>query len=453
MIKSTGRIFLGILFICLPYVVSLAGEDSSSFHIKIQEVTSPQGLKAWLVEDHTLPLLSMKFSFEAGSIYEPLGKEGLSTLVSDMLTEGAGDLDHKAFSEALQDHAIHIDFASQNDVFTGVIRTTTQNRDKAFHLLKMALEKPLFKEKEFEKVKHSYVANLLNLYKNPGFLAEKEIIETVYAGHSYARLGVGSEKSIANIKRDDLEKFRKENFVKQGMVMAVCGDITPQQLGVLLDRVFGSLPEKKKNPVSIPVALLSNKGALKIVKTSHPQSMVNFMQEGLSFKDPNHAKLKIINTILGGDFSSRLMKEIRVKRGLVYGISTGLNELKYSATLSGSFASDNSKAKEAITLIKEQWKALKEKGITEKELEDAKSHLLGSFALNFSSSLGIVATLFHLQFLGADVDYVNRRSALINKCTLQDVNEFAQNFLKPDQLTFAIAGNPEGLQSSVPRSQ
>jgi zinc protease len=232
------------------------------------------------------------------------------------------------------------------------------------------------------------------------------------------------------------------------MVIAVCGDITPQQLGALLDQVFGSLPEKKKNPVTISMTLLASKGTLKIIKTPHPQSMVSFVQEGLSFKDPNHAKLKIINTVLGSDFSSRLMKEIRVKKGLVYGISTGLNELKYSATLSGSFASDNAKTKEAITLVKEQWKLLKEKGITEKELEDAKSHLLGAFALNFSSSLGIVATLFHLQFLGADVEYVNRRSALINKCTLKEVNEFAQNFLKPDQLVFAVAGNPEGLSES-----
>jgi zinc protease len=193
---------------------------------------------------------------------------------------------------------------------------------------------------------------------------------------------------------------------------------------------------------------MANGGKLDIVDYDTPQSVVVFGAPGLPLTDPDYRPAQIMNYVLGGGgFMSRLMSEVREKRGLTYGISTGLSGARYTDTLFGSVASDNAKVKEAIEITKAEIQKLRDGGITEQEMSDAKAFLTGSYPLRFDSNSKIASGLLGLYLEGFDRDYINRRNAEIEAVKLEDVNRVAKELLDPNAFYWVVVGKPAGLSA------
>ena len=423
----------------------------SAFALEIQQVTSPGGIKAWLVEDHRNPILSMQFSFRGGESADPEGKEGRARLVSGLLDEGAGELDSEAFQKALADNSITLRFDSRSDRFSGRLVTLTETRDKAVELLHLALTEPRFDPEPVDRIRAQISASLRRSLQDPQTIASRTWWATSFPDHPYGRSGDGTLESVAAVTAEDLRAFTDAVLSREDLVVGVVGDIDAEALGALLDTVFGDLPETSKAPKVDAVEPVHG-GETIVVDLQIPQSVVVFGQPGIDREDPDWFTANLLNRVMAGGFGSRLMEEIREKRGLVYGVYAYLLPLEHAPLVMGGLASQNARVAEAVDLVRQEWARMAEKGPTQAELDDARTYLLGSFPLGLTDSDGIAALLVSLQENERPIDYLDRLEEIYGGITLADAKRVAAKLYRSTELTVVVAGQPEGIAPAAPAS-
>jgi len=428
-----------------PAAKPLPALKTAATKMNIQDVKSPGGISAWLVEEHGVPLLALRFVFDGGSSQDPAGKEGLANFLSAMLDEGAGDMDATRFQERMEELALRMGFEDSRDAFYGSFETLSVNREPALEMLRLALNKPRFEADAADRVRKQLLANLAYAAKNPQNVAGRVWNEEAFRGHPYGHNAAGTAESLTAIQPADLETFRKRTFARDTLRVVAVGDIDAKALGELLDKVFGELPAKAD---LVPVAATAPRAGekLKIVEMDVPQSVVTFGMNGLARKDDDFIPAFVMNQILGGGgFASRLTEEVREKRGLAYSVYSMLQPYKYASTFSGGVATKNEAVKESIDVIRSELKRMATDGPTDAELANAKSFLTGSFVLRFDTSAKIANQLLWMLQEDMGIDYVERRNAMIDAVTMADVKRAAQRVLKVDDLFITVVGKPQGL--------
>jgi zinc protease len=413
--------------------------------MNIQEVESPGGIKAWLVEEHSVPLIAMRFAFAGGNAQDPEDKPGVANFLSSMLDEGAGDLDAAAFQERMEELGVKLSFQDARDTFYGNFQTLTGHRDEAADLLRLALTKPRFDQSAVDRIRAQVMANLAFAEKNPNQVASRAWLAAAFPNHPYGRPSTGTVESVPTIQGLDLEAYRKRVFARDGLKIAVVGDIDAKTLGELLDKVFGGLPEKA-DLRPIPVVKLDGPARMEVVNLAVPQSVVVFGKQGLKRRDPDFMAAYVMNQILGGGgFSSRLMQEVREKRGLAYGVYSYLQHHDAAEIFAGRVATMNEKVAESLDVIRAELERMAEHGPKAEELADAKSYMTGSYALRFDTSDKIASQLLGIQLDDLGIDYVSERNDLIDALTLDDVKRVAKRLLGAGGLIVTVVGQPKGL--------
>lgn len=426
-------------------IVLLAGFAPAADAFDIHKVVSDGGVEAWLVEDHSNPIIAMNFAFTGGAAMDPDDKAGLSNMAASLLDEGAGEMDGQTFQGRLEDLGIGLDFSVDDDAIRGRLKTVTANRDAAFSLLALAMTRPRFDQDAVERIRGQILADLARQQQDPEAIAAIALGKALYPEHPYGRTTEGTESSVKAVTVDELKAWPVHRLGRDRLIVGVVGDITPEQLKPLLDGAFGALPEKA-DAIGIPEVRVAATGKTEIIRRQIPQSVVLFGQQGLKRTDPDWYAAYVMNYILGGGgFSSRLMTEVRVKRGLTYGIGTGLQPYRHGALLTGSTATRNEKTAQSIALIRQEWQKMAETGVTEQELADAKKYLIGSYPLQMDSTVSIAGILVAIQADGLGIDYLDRRNALIQKVTRDDVKRVASTLLDEKALVFVVVGDPRGL--------
>ncbi|MCH7793844.1 MAG: insulinase family protein [Proteobacteria bacterium] len=434
-------------FIALFLLLAAASPAAA---IEVQRVVSPGGIEAWLVEDHSNPIISLDMTFRGGAALDPVGKEGLANLVSGLIDEGAGDLDSQAFQGRLQDLSIGLSFSTGLDTFSGDLKTLTENRDTAFELLRLALNEARFDEEPIARIRSQILAGLARDSENPRVIVRRTLNKVLFPEHAYGRPVSGTTESVTGLTVKDLRRFTAERFARDVLVVGVVGDITAKDLARLLDETFLGLPATAA-PVDLTDTTPSGKGGVVVVEKDLPQSVVVFGHEGIERADPDYYTAYVVNYILGGGgFSSRLYKEIREKRGLAYSVYAYLNPLDRAALVVGGVATQNERVSESLDLIRAEWRRMAEDGPSEEELRDAKIYLTGSFPLRFSSSGRISGMLIGMQLNYLGIDYLDRRNALIEAVTLDDARRVARRLYDADKLTVIVVGRPEGVTATRP---
>jgi zinc protease len=412
----------------------------------IKTIKSPGGIEAWLVENHANPMMALRFSFEGGSAQDPVGKEGTANFLSAMLDEGAGDIDSAAFQERLEELAVRMSFQESQDAFYGNFETLTANRDAATDLLRLAINEPRFDADAAERIRRQIQASIVYAEKDPEKVASRVWFELAFDGHPYSRPPNGTKESLASITPADLEAYRKRVFARSNLRVVAVGDITEAELGQLLDKVFGALPDKP-DLLAIPRTEPARGGKTKIVEMDVPQSVAVFGFGAMARKDPDFLTAFVVNHLVGGGgFASRLMEEVREKRGLAYSVYSYLQPLRSAAIFSGSVATRNDAVKTSIEIIREELMKVAQEGPNETEFANAKSYLIGSYALRFDTNVKIATQLLGLMEEGFGPDYIRERNALIEAITLEDARRVAKRLLDVDNMIVTIVGKPEPLK-------
>ena len=434
--KLTGpAVAIGLLF--APFAAA-----TGAGAVDIQHVVSPKGVEAWLVEEHTVPMVAVSFAFEGGSSQDPDGKAGVANMLSGLLDEGAGDLDSLAFQTALDDASIDLSFDASRDTFSGSLRTLSDSRDEAIRLTRLALTEPRFDAEPVERIRGQITAKIRSDEGDPGDIASRAMMKAIFGAHPYASATEGTVDSVATITADDLRLYKDKILARDNLKVAVVGDIDAASLGPMLDELFGDLPVKANR---VPVADRDPGTAGTVdVPLPLPQAIIQIAGDGLKRDDPDFITASVAAYILGGgSFSSRLYTEIREKRGLAYSVWLGLIPLDHAGLWFVSTATRADQADTVVSLIESEIKRFAEEGPTEQELADAKAYLIGSYPLRFDSSDDIADQLLAIQLENLGIDYVKRRNGLIAAVTIDDIRRVAKRLFAGDDRVVVRVGATE----------
>jgi zinc protease len=440
--KACARIVFALALV-LPFA-------SAAHATKIERIVSPAGIEAWLVREPSVPLIALSFSFRGGASQDAAGKTGTAYMASSLLDEGAGPYDSRVFQERLDAKAIEISFNAGQDQFTGSLRTLTENKDEAFDLLRLALTEPRFEAGDVERIRGQVMSILRRESTNPDSIAYKKWWAEAFPDHPYGRPSRGTPETVPAITVDDLQAFVRDTFARDGLKVAIVGNVDAGEAARLVDKVFGGLPAAGK---FAPVADVAPKHlGQRIAETVDvPQSVVVVGGPGVPRKDPDFMAAYIVNHILGGgSFSSRLYREVREERGLAYSVYSSLFTLKHSALFMSATATRADRAADTLEVIDKEIRRLAAEGPTEDELAKAKSYLLGSYALNFDTSGKIANQLVAIQFEDLGIDYITRRNDLIGAVTLADAKRVAKRLLDTGMLVTVVGRAPAPAAATPP---
>lgn len=412
---------------------------------RIEQFTTPGGVSVWLVNEPSIPIVSFQVAWPGGSASDPEGLEGLADAMVYQMNEGAGDLPALEFQKAMETLNMSFGCGAGRDWTSCSASMLRENADEAMDLIALALSEPRFDQGPFERFQRQSEVSLAQRQTNAGFLAGEATESALYPDHPYAR--EMTAESLAAITREAARDHKDQIMVRDGMLVTAVGAITPQDLAPLIDAALSSLPETSDLPRPGPVVMADPVATPITVDLPQPQSLVSFTAPGLQRDNPDFFPAYVLNyTFGGGGFESRLMEELRVKRGLTYGIGTGLTFGGEIATWRGSGQTKNESAGEFIDLIKEEMTKLASAGVTEQELADAKAYLTGAYPLGFDSNAKIAGNMMDVRQEGLGVDYFDKRNALVEAVTLEDVNRVAAKYLVPENFTFVVVGEPRGLE-------
>ena len=321
-------------------VLALSGAAPAGA-VTVEKVVSPGGIEAWLVEDHSNPIIDMEVAFRGGASVEPARLPGLAYMASGLLDEGAGPYDSQTFQGKLEDMAIELSFEAGKDNFRGHLKTITDHRDTAFDLFRLALTKPRFDAEPVARIRSQILAVLAREQQSPDAVAALAWFKAAFPGHPYGVPTRGTPQTVKAITTADLKTYVARHLARDNLVVGVTGDITPAQLGPLLDSTFGKLPAKAE-AVTVPDVTPKAPGRIDVITRDNPQSTAMFGQAGLKRDDPDWYAGYVMNYILGGGgFSSWLTEEVREKRGLAYSVYSYLEPLRHAGLIIGSVATEN----------------------------------------------------------------------------------------------------------------
>lgn len=422
-------------------------EDSilkeKNFASKVVEVVSPQHkIKAYLIEDKTNPIISLSFMFKnAGLAADDNNKQGISNMVSAMLTEGSGSLDSQAFKEKLENLAIGISFNASMDDFSGSLVTTSENQETAYQLLTDSLTKPLFAEKDLQRLKLQMQKSFAMQKEHPNSILNLDFAKYVYGSHPYGRNPLGSWDAISRLTKEDLQKYLSTHLAQNNLIVGAAGDISAEKLGLVLDKVFGSLPQNAAiNFVRDPEVDFTHRSE-NISLPAVGQNISAFVAPGVARSNEDFYPLYVANHILGGSgLSSRLSKAAREDKGLTYGIYSYLSLADKSPLIRGGFSSTKENYEEVVSILNAEWDKFGQKGADKQEVEDAKNFLISSYNLRFASITNLSDILLYMQKDNLGLDFLQKRNQNIKNVSFDDVNRAARKYFTTANLVSVNIG-------------
>src|SRR5436190_4157871 len=436
--SGRSRVALGILLVLAGLLVG----SPAARALKVEEVTSATGIKAWLVEEHRVPLIAIKFAFMGGAAQDPPGKEGLAAMVADLLTEGAGDMPAQSFKDALSQLGGRLTAATGRDASYGGLETLSKRFAPTAELLRQVVAGPRLDADAVERVRGQRLSDLARSANEPTRQALDRWFAEAFPDHPYAKSVDGTPDSIARITPGDLKAKHAELFAKDALRIVIVGDIDKGAAANALDMIFGGLPEKAKtahvarvDPRALPAPV--------VIEKDYPLATATFGLPSLRSDDRDFPALQVLNHIIGsGDFDSRLMEEIRVKRGLAYSVQTRLLRDTIMSLMVGGVATKNEAMGKALGVMRDVFADMARNGPTPSQFDNAKRYLTGSYLLDFDTNAKVANSLLVILLQGESPDYLLSRNQKINAVSLQDVRRVAANVLKPDRLVVTIVGKP-----------
>lgn len=409
--------------------------------VRIAHWVAPSGANVYFVESHDLPMLDVQIDFPAGSAFDPAGKAGVSALTQGMLDSGAGDLDEEQLAERIADLGAQMGGNVDSDRAGLSVRTLSSPKERAaaLALLQTMLAQPTYPETALTREKARAIAALQEAETRPDAIAGKRFAAAIYPNHPY---GVSPETStIASITRDDLLAFHRAHYTADRAVVAIIGDVSRSEAEGIAQRLTEALPATS-TPMELPPVTLP-KG--EVIRVAHPaaQSHIYVGMPGIRRGDPDYFPLLVGNyTLGGGGFVSRLMNEVREKRGYAYSVYSYFMPRKLEGPFEIGLQTKRDQAGAALKVVNDVLSDYLKEGPTPAELKAAKQNLVDGLALRLDSNAELLGYLSLIGFYGLPLDYLDTFAAKVNAVTATQVREAFARHVKPENLvTVIVAGD------------
>lgn len=432
--KATMKRLIAAVFALLLTQAALAG-------VKIEHWVSSSGARVYFVESRVLPMLDVQVDFAAGSLFDPAGKSGLAALTRATLDNGAGQLDETAIAERLADIGANLGGGADTDRASVALRTLAarDKREPALDILKTVIQAPRFDAAIFEREKARTIAGLKEAMTRPDSIAGKAFWEALYPDHPYGRQA--TPESVAALNRDDLAAFHARYYTAANATITLVGDLSRQEAEGIVEKLLAGLPRGTVTPLPAPPGL--PKGGL--TQLAHPASQAHIYLglPAIERGNPDFFPLLVGNyTLGGGGFVSRLMKEVRDKRGYAYSVYSYFAPMRQTGPFQIGLQTKRSQAKDAIKVARDVLDGFLKDGPSDEELAAAKANLTGSFPLRLDSNKKILDNVAVIGFYGLPLDYLDQYQAKVQAVTADDVRQTFARRVKPENLiTVTVAAD------------
>ncbi len=412
--------------------------------------TLPNGVRAYVMEYHELPLVDFQVVLGAGAAQDPKGREGLASLTAELLRKGTAKRSAKQIADAVDFVGGILGGSADHDGTRVTAEFMAKDTDLALELLADSVMRPAFAPEEVERQKGETVAELQAARENPSLLTSRRFVEVLFGPHPYGHPTVGWEKAVSAITPEDVRGFHSKQFVPGNAIVVAVGDFAAADMMTKLERTFGGWSGKRAAGTEVPEPKAAAKPGLYLIdKPDSTQSQVRIGSMGIRRTDPDYISIQVANTILGGGFTSRLVEEIRVNRSLSYGASSRFYPLLKQGPFLVSTFTKNETTKEIIEVARQVMGKFRAEGPTADELDKARKYLRGSFAIAHQSPDSMSEALAEIAFYGLPADYYDTYLDKIDKVTLQDVRRVARERFPEESLITVVLGEAKAIRADL----
>lgn len=410
---------------------------------QIQHWQAPSGAQVYFVEDHGLPMLDAAVDFPAGGGFDVASKVGVASMTYGMLDSGSKDLSEDDIARKMADIGAQLGGHFDADRAGLRLRTLSSatERDAALDVMARCLQQPLFPEDILAREKARLIASLKEAETQPESIADKAFGKAVFGYHPY---GWHTEVSdVEKIQRPELEDFYRTHYSANHAVVALMGDISRVQAEAIAQKLTANLPAGGADSHVAPVLIRIKPSEYRI---PHPASQSHILigTPGIARNDEDYFPLYVGNYILGGGgFVSRLMNEVREKRGLAYSVYSYFMPMQQPGAFQIGLQTKKAQADDALKLVRETLRTFVDKGVTEKELTAAKQNIIGGFPLRIDSNKKIIDYLSVIGFYELPLTYLDDFTAKVDKVTTAQIRDAFKRRIDPDSLATVIVGAPE----------
>lgn len=405
----------------------------------IQRWQTTAGAEVWFVPAPELPMIDVRLVFDAGSARDG-GRAGIANLTNTLIGMGDASKDEETFTNDMESLGVQFSTSALKDMAVVSLRSLTRPEilDSALTLSANALTQPSFSAKVLDRVKAQRLLEIKAKQQSPASIATEQFWQKLYENHPYSQPSEGSPASLSALTTADLTAFHRHYYTAKNASVAIVGAVSRAQAEQIAESLTSGLPVGNKAP-ALPAVLPVTAGYDRIDFPS-TQSQVLLGQLGIDRQNPDYPALYLINHLWGGSgFASRLMEEVREKRGLVYGVSSSLLPMRAQGPWMVSLKTANANTNMALQVVQETTQAMLT-GMTQQELEDHKSNILGGFALQIDSNKDMVGYLAMMAFYDLPVDWLQSFPKQIEGLTLEQVQKVAQAYLKPESWVGVLLG-------------
>ncbi len=405
-------------------------------------VVAPNGMTVLVLEQHFLPIVEVLALVKTGSAQDPPDKAGLANLVASLLDEGTATRTSKQLAGQIDFVGGSLEVRASEDFTTASARVIKKDIDLGFTLLADILQHPAFPKAEFERIRSQILGEMASDNDDPGHVAMKAFNQLVFHGHPYRWPLNGTEESLAKISHADVLNFYNKEYVPTQVILTVVGDVTAEEVATLVDSHFGTWKKPALPARTIKKAAPLQRKTVQLIQKDLTQSNVILGHGGISRTNPDFYAVTVMNYVLGaGGFSSRLMDSIRDKQGLVYGIMSHFDARLMPGSFWVNFQTRTETTNQAIQSVLEELKSIREAPVSDQELSEAKSFLMGSFPLRLDSTAKLAQVLAQVEFYGLGFEYFSQYPKWIERVTKEDVQRVAKQYLDPQRYALVVVGN------------
>jgi zinc protease len=433
----------------LESLAALEGQAPSHRTINIQTWKTAEGAKVLFVEAHELPMFDLRLTFAAGSSQDG-DTPGLAMMTNAMLNEGVAGKDVSAIAAGFEDLGADFGNGAYRDMGVASLRSLTaaDKREPALKLFAEVIGQPTFPADSLVRIKNQVLAGFEYQKQNPGRLAGLELFKRLYGDHPYAHSSDGTEKTIPGITVAQMKAFHQKAYAAGNTVIALVGDLSRAEAEAMTAQVSAALP--KGPALAKTLEPQEPKAGLTHIEFPSKQTTLMLSQLGIDRAEPDYAALFLGNQILGGGgFGTRLMDQVREKRGLTYGISSGFTAMQARGPFMISLQTRAEQSEGALKLVQDILRDYLANGPTQKEVDDAKRELAGSFPLSTASNGDIVAQLGAIGFYDLSLSYLEDFMQQVQALDVATVKAAMAKHLNADNLVIVTAG-PTVPQKPLP---
>jgi zinc protease len=407
---------------------------------EVKEITSPSGLKAWLVEDHSVPLVAVRATFAQGQLNDPPGELGAARLLSGLVDEGTGDMSGEDYRKRIEDIGLRYNINAELENFDLGFSVPTANLAEGLDLVRRGLVEPSFPDEAVERMRRQFLTHEESVVRSPDAIAVRAFLDMAVPEHPYATVDEKIVEGLRNVDRTALKKAHTRIFTRKDLKVAIVGDVSESDAKTLLDKVFAGLPEGGELQTP-PTATVKNGPRLQILRFNTPQTLLTFGGPGISSNEPDFMAARVAVSIIGATLSDI----VRQQRGLSYEVTFDLFDREAGSAAIGQLWTSNATAGQSLEAVKEAL-TLARHAVQQNHVDATVRYMKGQAALGVETNADLARILQNLQINGYASNYLAKQNELLDKVKVEDVRRVMLKLADPDNLLVVAVGQPEGLK-------